>query len=545
MTKQHKEESKGIRSLIQNAEKGHFESSFQLFLNYDSGRKVKQRDEELSKKYFSEVENALIDKSISFKSLRLSNFRRFKSLDINFDRKMTVIIGDNGAGKTSIVEAIARVFSWFNNNLEKSDVNGRPVSAADIHVDSDDYGAISSRFQFDKKNYFDATLGRVAPGSLVSSPTEVTVLKMFASMYRYTAKKNSIIIPLLAFYSVERSDFKLNSTVNEKASGDKLSNRYSALKNALEGSGKLDDFSELYIELVNLAEGEVTKEVEHLRSQISTLEITLNEIYEGGLPPENDRLSANLRGKKEELALLLQQSPLSKYQRHLGFVNSAIEGLVPEVKNIEVDRSTGKPRLLVENFGNKVNISQLSQGQKMLVALTGDLARRLVTLNPEAAMPLSGHGVVIIDEVELHLHPKWQQEILIGLQNTFPNIQFIVTTHSPQILSTVDNKCIRQICLDKNGEPIIDIPCFQTKGVTSADVLARIMGTNSVPERLTEAKWVDEFSKCLKEQKRAEADEYLKKILSHFGKMHPVVEDCESQIRIAEMKMRLANNSEV
>lgn len=152
---------------------------------------------------------------------------------------------------------------------------------------------------------------------------------------------------------------------------------------------------------------------------------------------------AKLNAMKEQLVCTLESMPSASHQRHLALVNHAIETLVPDVKNLEIDRSSGKARLLVENFGNKVNITQLSQGQKMLVALAGDLARRLTTLNPESDEPLKCHGVVIIDEVELHLHPRWQQEILIGLQRTFPNLQFIVTTHSPQVLSTVDNECIR------------------------------------------------------------------------------------------------------
>ncbi|MGM8900874.1 AAA family ATPase, partial [Psychrobacter sp. 1Y4] len=186
------------------------------------------------------------------------------------------------------------------------------------------------------------------------------------------------------------------------------------------------------IELVNQAKGEKTKEVEELRVQIETLQATIDDVYSGQITPENDPFNAKLNSKKQELADLIKISSFTKYQRHLELVNLAIKTLVPEIKNIEVDRSSGKARLMVDNFGNRVNIAQLSQGQKMLVALSGDLARRLVKLNPNSENPLHSHGVVVIDEIELHLHPKWQQEILINLQKTFPNLQFIVTTHSPQ-----------------------------------------------------------------------------------------------------------------
>ncbi|MCD9479170.1 retron Ec78 anti-phage system effector ATPase PtuA [Photobacterium phosphoreum] len=539
MDNKRKKTSRTIKHLLQSSEKGNFISSFQLYQNYSEGKNVEQKDEALALSYFNKVEAALIEEKLTLSSLELIDYRRFKSLDIHFNENITVIIGDNGAGKTSIADAISKILSWLNNNLEKVDVSGKPIKNSDIHVESKEYSEVTSKFKFDGNNTFEATLGNTVLGYNGDSPTDVVDIKQVANMYKSTAKNPSVNIPLLAFYSVERSDFSLSSTISEKASGDRVSNRFSDLKTALDGSGKLEDFSKLYIELVNLAKGEESKEVRDLKTQISNLQDIIHDVYAGQEPPENDAFNAKLLAKKEELTSLLKTKPSAKYQRHLKFVNNAIETLVPDVKNLEVDRSSGKARLLVENFGNKVNITQLSQGQKMLVALAGDLARRLVKLNPDSEAPLDGHGIVVIDEIELHLHPKWQQEILIGLQTTFPNLQLIVTTHSPQILSTVDNQCIRQICLDEKGETTVSTPSFQTKGVTSADILARIMGTNSVPEKLEEATWLNDFSRYLKDNNQELRDAIFVKINKHFGENHPVVIDCKSQIRIAQMKARL------
>ncbi|TOO53802.1 hypothetical protein CGH34_24650, partial [Vibrio parahaemolyticus] len=105
-----------------------------------------------------------------------------------------------------------------------------------------------------------------------SSPTDVVDIRQVAHMYKSTAKNPSIYIPLLVFYSVERSDFSLSSTITETASGDSVSNRFSDLKTALDGSGKLEDFSKLYIELVNRAKGEENKEIQELKVQIATLQ---------------------------------------------------------------------------------------------------------------------------------------------------------------------------------------------------------------------------------------------------------------------------------
>jgi len=539
MTKQRKNTSRTVKHLIQSAAKGNFESSYQLYKNYSEGKNVERKDEALAKKYFNEVENSLIGNRLSLKSLQLTEFRRFHDLSINFEENVTVIIGDNGAGKTSIADAISKTLSWFNNNLIKEDVNGRPVTPADINVDAGDYAEVISKFQFDKSHAFEAILGRVVPGYSGDSPTDVTRIKQFGAMYRHTANNSSIMIPILAFYSVKRSDFNLTQSVSENALDETTSNRFSALSDALEGSGKLDDFSELYIELVNLAEGENTKEVKELRSKIRTLEETINDVYEGIPPLPHDPYIARLSSLKEDLASSLKLAHSPKYQRHLDFVNLAIDTLVPEVKSLEVDRSTGKPRLLVDNFGNKVNISQLSQGQKMLVALTGDLARRLVTLNPESDNPLHGHGIIVIDEVELHLHPKWQQEILIGLQATFPNLQFIVTTHSPQVLSTVDKGCIRILRFDSDGFASIDTPQHQTKGVRSSDVLEQIMSTFSIPP-VDEANWLADYSALVSDNKwtTEEGQKLFDNIVEHFGTDHPEIIKIKGDIRVQEFKLR-------
>jgi predicted ATP-binding protein involved in virulence len=216
----------------------------------------------------------------------------------------------------------------------------------------------------------------------------------------------------------------------------------------------------------------------------------------------------------------------------------AVTSLVPDVCDLSIDRNSGKVELKVSNFGNVVNINQLSQGQKVMVGLAADLAGRLVMLNPDEANPLDGQGIVIIDEIELHLHPRWQQTILFDLRRIFPNIQFIVATHSPQVLSTVDEKSVRKLEIDGDNNTIISQPKFQTKGVASADIMEQLMGTNKIPA-VEEALWVDQFSALLIEQDNADIQPLFDKIKAHFGTEHPVVADCENQIEMAQMKERM------
>ncbi|MFH4666327.1 retron Ec78 anti-phage system effector ATPase PtuA [Vibrio cidicii] len=539
MAKSRKNRSRSVKHLVQSSDKGNFQSSYQLYRNYSEGKNVEHKNEDLAYQYLNKVESALLEKKLVLSSMHLTDFRRFTDLDISFDEKVTVLIGTNGAGKTSVADAIAKTLSWLNNNLEKTDVVGRPVTESDIHVDSKEFSEVATKFKFDDQNTFDVSIGSTVLGYEGSSPTDVVDIRQVAHMYKSTAKNPSIYIPLLVFYSVERSDFSLSSTITETASGDSVSNRFSDLKTALDGSGKLEDFSKLYIELVNRAKGEENKEIQELKVQIATLQATIDDVYADQVPPENDIFNAKLNAKKQELENLVKTKSSSKYQRHLELVNQAIEALVPDVKNLEVDRSSGKARLMVDNFGNRVNIAQLSQGQKMLVALSGDLARRLVKLNPDSDAPLHSHGIVVIDEIELHLHPKWQQEILIGLQKTFPNLQFIVTTHSPQVLSTVDKDCIRILRFDDSGVAFVDKPRFQTKGVCSSDVLEQIMRTFSVPP-VCEANWISDYSSLVAENlwKSEDGKKLFDKIVKHFGTDHPEVVKIKGDIRTQEFKLK-------
>jgi len=94
-------------------------------------------------------------------------------------------------------------------------------------------------------------------------------------------------------------------------------------------------------------------------------------------------------------------------------------------------------RLRVTKAGEPLYLDQLSDGERSLLAIVADLVRRLSLANPELADPLQGAGVVLIDEIELHLHPTWQRSVIEKLRTTFPNIQFIATTHSPFVIQSL------------------------------------------------------------------------------------------------------------
>jgi len=155
--------------------------------------------------------------------------------------------------------------------------------------------------------------------------------------------------------------------------------------------------------------------------------------------------------------------------RHLEVLKSAVERFLPSYANLRpVEESSS--RLVINQGGITLDFSQLSDGERGVLALVLDLARRLSQANPSLADPLAeGDAVVLIDEIDLHLHPKWQRQIVRNLTAAFPRCQFIATTHSPQVIGEVEHDRI-QIIADGN----VYSPPYSL-GVDSSRVLAEIM----------------------------------------------------------------------
>lgn len=130
-------------------------------------------------------------------------------------------------------------------------------------------------------------------------------------------------------------------------------------------------------------------------------------------------------------------------------------------------------------------VELLSDGIRNMIGMVADIAFRATKLNPQLGSDAARKtpGIVLIDEVDMHLHPSWQQVVLQGLLSAFPCMQFIVTTHSPQVLSTVPAQSIRILEQRWNEElqtyqPVVVKPEMQAQGIPSADVLALASGRN-------------------------------------------------------------------
>lgn len=218
---------------------------------------------------------------------------------------------------------------------------------------------------------------------------------------------------------------------------------------------------------------------------------------------------------------------LNYADKSLEAVRKAIMSMLDDCENLRVAR---KPRLemKVDKRGISLNVSQLSDGEKCTMALFGDLARRLTIANPQLQDPLLGEGVVLIDEVELHMHPSWQRKALKCLKETFPGIQFIITTHSPIVLNEVDDSynLYFMSMTDNTAEATI---MNRLDGYDTNAILEQFMGTHSINEK-TE-KLIHSIYMNIDRKNYKKAEENIRKLAALTSENHPDVITSRMEIK--------------
>jgi predicted ATP-binding protein involved in virulence len=199
-------------------------------------------------------------------------------------------------------------------------------------------------------------------------------------------------------------------------------------------------------------------------------------------------------------------------------VKKAIVAMLDVVTDVRVNRHPLS--MEIKKDEKFLRIEQLSDGEKCTLALLGDISRRLSIANPGRNNPNEGEGIVLIDEIELHMHPTWQRRILNTLSEVFPNIQFIITTHSPQVLGEVSDKYNIFMMSNRDGEFSHEV-LSQLDGWSSNEILEELMETSEV-NMVTK----DEISKMFQlidECRYDNAEEYVEKLARKTSQYNPDV----------------------
>jgi predicted ATP-binding protein involved in virulence len=185
----------------------------------------------------------------------------------------------------------------------------------------------------------------------------------------------------------------------------------------------------------------------------------------------------------------------------LDALRSVVTDLVPEFSNLRIQE---QPRLgfVVDKRGQPFYLHQLSDGERGLLALVFDLTRRMAIANPDSDDPIAeGVALVLIDEIELHLHPKWQRDVIARLPRIFKSCQFVITTHSPQVLGEVQARCVR-LLLPKEGRVVVETPAM-SYGVDSNWILNVLMGADEMNQDVGGK--LDEISRLIQDRELSAA----------------------------------------
>ncbi len=215
--------------------------------------------------------------------------------------------------------------------------------------------------------------------------------------------------------------------------------------------------------------------------------------------------------------------------QELQIVTNAIERFLPEYNNLRIKR-VPRPHMLINKKDEIFDLEQLSDGEKNLIALVGDIARRLAMGNPRANNPLSGNGIILIDEIDLHLHPSWQRLVVPKLLEVFPNCQFFISTHSPQILSHVEPENV--FLLEQSEEGLSYRKASETYGMSLDRIVELVMEDESRPESVSSD--LENLFELVERNKFEEAKELIIALKKNM-KTDPEILRAEMLIRQQEM----------
>jgi predicted ATP-binding protein involved in virulence len=180
----------------------------------------------------------------------------------------------------------------------------------------------------------------------------------------------------------------------------------------------------------------------------------------------------------------------------------------------------------------ELTLNQLSAGYRNMLALVMDFARRLAQANPHLENPLEAEAILMIDELDLHLHPTWQQKIIPDLRKVFPNTQIIATTHSPEIVTTVDHNQVWIL------EDYQIKPCpYLTKGMKSSDIVRYVLGLQNLRPDTEESRKLTALFQAIDNENLEEAKR-LQQELQEWEFFDADMTRADMQIRRLERRLK-------
>ena len=418
---------------------------------------------------------------MKIKELYLKNFRCFDELTINFPTGYTVFIGNNGAGKSSILNAIQIILDNFVSAAQidirkpSKNFNDMPIQESDVRIETVPIGStLTSKSQYplllrisvQKSDGSIENWQRGLKSYLTSDDDRLGYIRHYVSVLQnQVADGENIILPIIAYYGTRRQ------------------------------WDKTDDRPEKNLLFIPQMNGYVNA----LSAKPFNIEV--------------------MRHWFSRMLLISRKKSVSEFQAVRNAIACCYRSIDDRknLKDVIIDYDAEKEDIEIQMYFNGGTIEvlplhYLSDGAKSILAIVADIAYRMAILNPHLLDKVitDTDGIVLIDEIDMHLHPSWQRKIIDSLHKTFPKVQFIFTTHSPTVLTNVPKENIQIL---KEGK--IFNTETNTYGRDVNSILREIMYTEIRPSEVKEK--LTAFSNAIDDSDLDTAETLLKELRTILG----------------------------
>lgn len=422
----------------------------------------------------------------------LRNFRTFRQLEVTLHPNLSVIVGKNGVGKTSVLEALAiSVGTLFfampgpaKCGIRKTDVHEKcfDMPSGTIDVQPQYPAAVWAKGRVEGHLIqWERTLEHENGRTTVADAKQMTRL---SSQYqkRLMEGDESLLLPIVAYYGTGRL---WDHRREKKSDVLKKNTRTNGYIDSLDGTANVKLMLR-WFQKMSLVEEQKSAPMPQYRAVRRAMESCLARLIE-----KND--------------VTIQYNPDSQ----------EIEVVYPESEDEKVRMALGR----------------MSDGYRCALSLIADIAYRMATLNPQLMEDVltKTEGVVLIDEVDLHLHPRWQQRFLKDLTEIFPKVQFIVTTHAPAVINSVKSE---NLVILEDGE--MREPVGEVYGKDVNTIVAGVMDADERPVEVLNM--FDRFYELIDKHETEKAEEVLREVEAKIGTEDSELAACRVKLKLEQFR---------
>lgn len=436
-------------------------------------------------------------KTTRIQRLELENFRGIRHLVLDFEKNINVLVGVNGVGKTSILEALRILLADLLGTIldelsiyrfHVSQVARNIAAKANFEIQKDDirfdqdHSSIAIKATIENLPLEWSNSIELLKGSVSTSRGSRELKEFSENLVQQNIPSSDLSLPLAIYYSLGRSsepEKPLSSNREEQA------DQITAYEDALAGAGNSST-----AQFINWF-----RRLEDFENEKRTEDPTFRD-------------------------------------KQLQAVRTVVEELLPGFTALRIRRQP--TRMVIRKGSIELDLKQLSDGERYLLTLGADIARRLALSNPLTDKAHLCSAIVLIDEIETHLHPAWQRRVIPALTKTFPNCQFIIATHSPQVLSEVRHDCI--YVLTQDNEKTNAVHPEASFGRDSNRILEDLMGVDERPSDIK--KKLSDYFQLLDQGRMEEAQVLREELESNIGSSDPELTRADVLLHTRELLSR-------